>query len=126
MDNFGHPMVAWRAHHLAGLGDDSSILLGLGFNSLQIQQIMSAHADGSLSDDGYQQLVSGTVDPSRLADFMLADLGAPTVSSGNSVPTPGGGSPTTALLNLGPSPKITAPGATPSFSTWLNSATLVT
>jgi hypothetical protein len=70
-----------------GLGDDTSNLMTIGFTPQQIAQIAQAYQSGALSPDGYQQLVSGTVDPSQLGDFLSADLGAQT----------GGGLPTWAL-----------------------------
>jgi hypothetical protein len=73
-----------RAAALSGigtLGDDTATLATIGFDPSQIAQIVSAHNSGALSDAGYQQLVSGTVDPSQLAAFLDADLGAPETTS---------------------------------------------
>jgi len=115
-ENFGHPMVAWRGAGIGmgALGDDTQTFLDFGFNSLQIQQIMSAHAGGGLSDAGYAILTSGVISPNDLADFMAADPGEQT-SSGNTVPQPGGYniSPTqvTQPLTPGPAPRVVAPSA---------------
>src|SRR5215475_6320698 len=74
------PAHAAALSGIGSLGDDTSTLANYGFTSAEIAQITSAHQSGALSDAGYQQLVSGTVDPSQLGDFLAADLGAPTAS----------------------------------------------
>jgi len=61
-----------------GLGQDTSDLQNAGFSPQQIATIAGAYQSGALSPDGYQQLVSGNVDPSQLGDFLSADLGAQT------------------------------------------------
>lgn len=61
---------------LSWLGDDTATLVNEGFTSSQVQTIMGAAQSGALSADGYQQLISGNVDPSQLPDFLAADLGA--------------------------------------------------
>jgi hypothetical protein len=51
------------------------------YGSTTANQIVGAYQSGVLSADGYQQLVSGTVDPSEVGDFINADLGAATTPS---------------------------------------------
>jgi hypothetical protein len=123
-ENFGHPIVAWR-NGMAGLGDDSSTFLSLGFNSLQIQQIQALHASGALSDAGYQALVSGFISPNDLADFLAADPGAPQTSNA-SVLMPTGGSPTQVnQLAPGPAPRVAIPTSMLSLSTFFTGSSLI-
>lgn len=116
------PVVRWNGRGLGVLGDDTSTLMDLGFNSLQIQQIISAHQSGALSDIGYQDLVNGGVSPDGLADFMAADPGAPTTT----VPKPSG--TTVAISNVNatltprPSPTVAAPSVDP-FA-WFSQSTV--
>lgn len=119
--NYGHPIVAWNGRGLGSLGDDSSTLLDLGFNSAQIQQIMSAHQSGALSDGGYQALVSGFVSPDDLADFMAADPGA-SVQPTTSAPAVAVSS-VNATLTPRPSPTVAAPMVSP--FTWFSQSTLI-
>lgn len=118
--------VRWNGRGLGVLGDDNSTLLDLGFNSLQIQQIMSAHQSGALSDGGYQALVSGYISPDDLAAFMAADPGATgtVTTSGTAVPISNVNVP----LTTGPSPVVAAPsaslfGANP--LAWFSQSTLI-
>lgn len=76
-----------RSYRLGSLGDDSATLADVGFSPAQITTILQAHASGALSDTGYNQLVSGNVDPAALTDFLGADVGAP--QSGLSLTTLG-------------------------------------
>lgn len=123
--DYGHPIVAWNGRGLGILGDDSSTLLDLGFNSAQIQQIMSAYQSGALSAGGYQALVSGFVSPDDLADFMAADPGATQTStprpttSASVVPI----SSVNATLTPSPSPIVAAPAVNP-FA-WFTQATFI-
>lgn len=75
-----HPAHAAALSGIGSLGDDSATLSSIGFSSAQVAQILSAYQSGALSDAGYQQLVSGNVDPSNLADFLATDPGAPDAS----------------------------------------------
>jgi len=61
-----------------GLGQDTSDLQNAGFSPQQIATIAGAAQSCALSPEGYQQLVSGNVDPSQLGDFLNADLGCAT------------------------------------------------
>ena len=103
--------------NLGNLGDDNSTLLSLGFNSLQIQQIMAAHASGALSDAGYNQIVSGNVSPDNLADYMAADPGA-TETSASHIAV----SNVNAPLVPRPSPSVMVPS---SFGSWFQQASLI-
>jgi hypothetical protein len=102
--DYGHSVVAWNRRGLGLLGDDSATFLGIGFNSLQIQQIVQAHQSGALSDAGYQALVSGFISPDDLSDFLAADPGAP---QSVAAPRPG-----TTVAPTSPNIQL-APGATP-------------
>lgn len=123
--DYGYPIVGWRdvKTGLGWLGDDSSVLMGLGFNSYQIQAIMSAHQSGALSDGGYQALVSGFVGPDALADFLAADPGAP-----EGQPTHPGTVPVSNVnitLSPGPVPRVSSvPVGSDPFA-WFNQATLI-
>lgn len=86
--NQTHPAHAAALSGIRSLGDattaeqtDRATLSMIGFNPQQVDQIISFHDSGALSDDGYQQLLSGTVAPPMLADFLNADLGAQTTGS---------------------------------------------
>jgi hypothetical protein len=125
--DYGHDMVAWRnPQGLGSLGDDTQTLLDYGFNSLQIQQIMAARASGALSDAGYSILESGFVAPGDLADFLAADPGAPAESGTHVALTPAV-SPTISSQQLapGPAPRVTAPAASSSISSFFTGSNLV-
>ena len=94
-------------------------LLSLGFNSFQIQQIEGAHANGALSDSGYNQIVSGNVTPDNLADFMAADPGASQTSSAPSIAV----SNVNAPLVPRSSPSVMVP--TSSFGAWFSQSSLI-
>lgn len=125
-ENYGHPIVGFAGWEFGGLGDipgDNQLLLGLGFNSLQIQQIMSAHASGALSDAGYNALVSGFVSPNQLVGFLEQDPGAPAGPPAlppTSVPQPPPGQ-----LPPGPAPRVSAypTGAGP--GQWFSSSSMI-
>jgi len=121
-------MVAWRGPGLGSMGDDSADLLGAGFNSLQINQIMALHASGALSDAGYQIITSGFVAPGDLADFLAADPGAPAESNTHvSIPGGAGISPTqvTQPLTPGPAPRVMAPTAQSSVTSFFTASSLI-
>jgi hypothetical protein len=65
------------------MGDDSATIASLGFSPAQVAQILAAHGDGSLSDQGYSFLLDGGVPVGQLADFLAQDPGA----SGAPAPT---------------------------------------
>lgn len=122
--DYGGNIIGWRYRGnsvpavLGSLGDDvSSTLLSLGFNSLQIQQIIAAHASGALSDAGYNQIVSGNVSPDALADYMAADPGATETSAAHIAV-----SNVNAPLMPRPSPSVAVPT---SFGAWFQQATLI-
>lgn len=126
--DYGHTMMGWRMRGnsvpavLGSLGDDvSSTLLSLGFNSMQIQQIMATHASGALSDAGYQAIVSGFISPDQLLDFLNADPGAQDTSAAHIAV-----SNVNAPLVPRPSPSVGVPTSSmASFGTWFNQATLI-
>ena len=123
--DYGGNIIGWRYRGnsvpavLGSMGDDvSSTLLSLGFNSLQIQQILTAHASGALSDAGYNQIVSGNVSPDALADYMAADPGATETSAAHIAV-----SNVNAPLVPRPSPSVSIPAT--SFGAWFQQATLI-
>lgn len=85
-----HPFTrrgGWPLHGLGDLNADVTAMANEGYTAAQIQQVVSAHTGGSLSDAGYNAIVSGFVSPSQLAAFLDQDPGqAPAASAGG----PGG------------------------------------
>jgi len=77
-----YPTDPFQAAHRGGLsgmgamGDDSATMASLGFSSAQVAQILAAHSDGSLSDNGYLFLLQGGVPVGDLANFLAQDPGA--------------------------------------------------
>jgi hypothetical protein len=94
--------------NLSGLGDDAAnqaTLINLGFSAAQASQVIQAHASGALSDDGYNQILSGNIAPEDLQDYLDTDPGAtatpPFVISPpaqGALPTQAAGVPTGAVV----------------------------
>ncbi len=130
MDNFGHPMIAFRVRNavrLAGLGDDSSSLIA-HYGVMQATQITNLHNSGALSDQGYSYLVLGAVDPSDVAEFLANDPGASASSSGSTVNTAiqtAISAANAAVPRPSPSVASTIPPSG-NLTTWFTQSTLIT
>jgi hypothetical protein len=80
-----HPAHAAALSGIGSLGDDSTTLANLGFTQDQINQIITAHNDCSLSEQGYQGILQGQVNPpSMLQAWLDSDPGCPPGAEGPS------------------------------------------
>jgi DNA-binding transcriptional regulator YdaS (Cro superfamily) len=116
-------LSGYQTHKQLGwLGDDNTTLENLGFNSSQVQQIVSGYQQGTIPAAAYQAIISGQVSPANLSDFLATNTGItaqPLQSGGNVVAVSDVGS----TLTTGPSPTV----AEPSFDLmgWLTGSTTI-
>jgi DNA-binding transcriptional regulator YdaS (Cro superfamily) len=107
-------LSGYQTHKQLGwLGDDNTTLENLGFNSSQVQQIVSGYQQGTIPAAAYQAIISGQVSPANLSDFLATNTGItaqPLQSGGNVVAVSDVGS----TLTTGPSPTV----AEPAFNLW--------